>query len=155
MARIDVGDEAPGFSLDGTGDRSYSLSEYRGEWTILAFYPGDFTPVCTRQFCSYRDADDRLDTLKASVLGISPQSVASHERFSRRYELTVPLLADTDKEVCSAYGVLRAGQVRRSVFILDPEGIVRYRHSAILGLSYKDVDHLAGSLARAREAAAP
>jgi peroxiredoxin Q/BCP len=154
LARIDVGDEAPGFSLDGTGNRSYSLSEHRGEWVILAFYPGDFTPVCTRQFCSYRDAGDRLDTLMASVMGISPQSVSSHERFAERYELTVPLLADPDKEVCSAYGVLRAGQVRRSIFILDPEGIVRYRHSAILGLSYKDIDHLASSLARAREAAA-
>jgi len=153
MARIEVGDEALDFTLAGTEGRSYSLAEHRGEWLILAFYPGDFTPVCTRQFCSYRDGGDRLETLRASVLGISPQSIGSHKRFAERYELTVPLLADPDKRVCAAYGVLFGGQVRRSVFIIDSEGIVRYRHSAILGLSYRDVDHLAEALARAREAA--
>jgi peroxiredoxin Q/BCP len=155
MAPVEVGDQAPDFRLEGTGGRTYALADYRGGWLILAFYPGDFTPVCTRQFCSYRDAGDRLDTLGAVVLGISPQSVSSHERFSERYELTVPLLADPDKLVCAAYGVLRVGQVRRSVFIVDPGGIVRYRHSATLGLTFKDVDHLAGALERARQATAP
>jgi peroxiredoxin Q/BCP len=153
LARIDVGDEAPDFTLEGTGDRSYSLAEFRGEWLILAFYPGDFTPTCTRQFCSYRDAADQLDTLGASVLGISPQSVDSHKRFTERYGLSVPLLADPEKDVCAAYGVLLAGQVRRSVFVIDPEGIVRYRHSALLGISYKDVEALADALADARAAA--
>jgi peroxiredoxin Q/BCP len=152
MSRIEAGDAAPDFTLEGSGDRSYALGEYRGEWLILAFYPGDFTPVCTRQFCSYRDAGDRLDALGAAVLGVSPQSVGSHERFAERYGLTIPLLADPDKLVCADYGVLWAGQVRRSVFIIDPAGIVRYRHSATLGLTYRSVDQLAAALGRAREA---
>ena len=62
MSRIEIGDEAPDFELAGTGDRTYRLPDLHGSWVILAFYPGDFTPVCTRQFCSYRDAADHLRT---------------------------------------------------------------------------------------------
>jgi thioredoxin-dependent peroxiredoxin len=151
MARIDVGDRAPGFELQGTGGRIYSLDDCRGAWLVLAFYPGDFTPVCTRQFCSYRDAADRLDQLEATVWGVSPQSIDSHERFRSKYELTVPLLADPERRVIRAYGVLGpAGLVRRSIFIVDPDGIVRYRHVALLGLHYRDVDSLRNALAGAR-----
>jgi thioredoxin-dependent peroxiredoxin len=151
MARIGVGDMAPDFKLRGSGDREYRLADCRGRWVVLAFYPGDFTPVCTRQFCSYRDAADRLDQLDATVWGISPQSIDSHERFQAEYELTVPLLADPDREVIRAYGVLGpAGLVRRSIFIIDPEGIVRYRHVALLGLHYRDVDSLGDALEQAR-----
>ena len=106
MARIAVGDEAPDFDLEGTEGRRYRLADCRGHWLVLAFYPGDFTPVCTRQFCSYRDAADRLDDLDATVWGISPQSVESHERFRREHGLTVPLLSDPDRAVIRAYGVL-------------------------------------------------
>src|SRR3954467_15899752 len=151
MARIDVGDPAPDFELFGSGDRRYHLADTRGSWLLLAFYPGDFTPVCTRQFCSYRDAADRLDELDADVLGISPQSLDSHERFRARHGRTVPLLADPDRSTIRAYGVLGpGGLVRRSIFIVDPEGIVRYRHVALLGLHYRDVDSLGDSLDRVR-----
>jgi thioredoxin-dependent peroxiredoxin len=151
MATIDVGDTAPEFALAGTGGRTYRLSEYRGRWVILAFYPGDFTLVCTRQFCSYRDGDDRLDELGVEVLGISPQSVDSHDRFTAKHDLTVPLLADEDREVIRAYGVgAPGGLVRRSIFIVDPEGIVRYRHIAWLGLHYKDIGALSEALATVR-----
>jgi thioredoxin-dependent peroxiredoxin len=151
MGRIDVGDVAPGFELQGTGGRTYRLDDFRGRWLVLAFYPGDFTPVCTRQFCSYRDAGDRLGELDAQVVGISPQSIDSHERFRDEYELTVPLLADPDRSVIRAYGVLgRAGLVRRSIFIVDPEGIVRYRHVALLGLRYEDAEDLKGALSSVR-----
>lgn len=147
MARIGVGDTAPDFDLEGTGGRRYKLADCHGGWVVLAFYPGDFTPVCTRQFCSYRDAADRLDQLDATVWGISPQSMESHERFQQEYGLTVPLLADPDREVIRAYGVLGpAGLVRRSVFMVDPEGTVRYRHVALLGLHYRDVDALRSAL---------
>lgn len=143
MPKVDVGEPAPDFELPGTGDRSYKLSEYRGQWVVLAFYPGDFTPVCTRQFCSYRDGDDHLNELGAEMLGISPQSIDSHERFIAEHGLTVPLLADEDRKVLRAYGVLApGGVVRRSIFIVDPEGIVRFRHVALLGLHYKDVTDL-------------
>jgi peroxiredoxin Q/BCP len=151
MAKVNVGDEAPEFELAGTGERTYRLSDYRGRWVILAFYPGDFTLVCTRQFCSYRDGDDRLDELDAEVLGISPQSVDSHDRFVAKHDLTVPLLADFEREVIRAYGVGGpGGLVRRSIFIVDPEGIVRYRHVALLGLHYKDVSALGEALAAVR-----
>jgi peroxiredoxin Q/BCP len=154
VAKIEIGDAAPAFELTGTGGKTYRLSDYRGDWVILAFYPGDFTPVCTRQFCSYRDGADRLDELNAKVLGISPQSIDSHDRFAAEYRLTIPLLADPDRRVVKAYGVLGpAGIVRRSVFMVDPAGIVRYRHVALLGLHYKDVAALGSALTRARREA--
>ena len=110
--------------------------------------------MCTRRFCSYRDAADHLDALDAEVLGISPQSVASHERFVAEHGLTVALLSDPEHTTARAYGVVApGGLVRRSIFIIDPEGTVRYRHVALLGLRYKDVEHLAGALALARDAA--
>ena len=148
MSNVDVGEPAPDFELPGTDARTYKLSDMRGGWVVLAFYPGDFTPVCTSQFCSYRDGDDRLDELGVEVLGISPQSVESHERFVAKHGLTVPLLADEDRGVLRTYGVLApGGVVRRSIFIVDPEGIVRFRHKAVLGLHYKDVSDLSEALA--------
>lgn len=155
MSKIGIGDQAPNFALEGASGKLWKLAELRGEWVVLAFYPGDFTPVCTRQFCSYRDAADRLDDLDATVLGISPQSIDSHERFTAEHKLTVPLLTDPDHRTARAYGIVGAGGlVRRSIFIVDPQGIVRYRHVALLGLRYKDVEHLANALALARGAAA-
>jgi thioredoxin-dependent peroxiredoxin len=155
VARVDVGDQAPDFRLPASGGAAHSLSDYRGRWVILAFYPGDFTPVCTRQFCSYRDGADRLDELGVDVLGISPQSVESHDRFTEEYGLTVPLLADRDRATIRAYGVAGpGGLVRRSVFVIDPQGVVRYRHAALLGIHYKDVSALADALERARAGAA-
>lgn len=105
MAKVDVGDVAPDFELPGSGGRTYRLSEHRGGNVVLAFYPGDATPVCTKQFCSYRDKADRLDRLDAVVWGISPQSVESHEHWIEAQELSVPLLADEDLAVARSYGV--------------------------------------------------
>ena len=82
MAKLSEGDKAPSFELQGTGGKLYSLADYLGDsGVILAFYPGDFTPGCTKQFCSYRDDGDRIESLGVPVLGISPQDVDSHERF--------------------------------------------------------------------------
>jgi thioredoxin-dependent peroxiredoxin len=149
MAKLSVGDKAPPFELAGTGGRSYSLSEYHGKGVILAFYPGDFTPVCTKQFCSYRDDGDRIEALGVPMLGISPQSVESHERFAEEHGLTVPLLSDVGKRVARSYGVLGpGGYLRRSIFLVDGEGIVGYRQVALFGLRYQDV----GDLERAVEA---
>ncbi len=148
MAKLRVGQSAPAFQLEGTGGRTYSLSDYAGKRLILAFYPGDFTPVCTKQFCSYREDGDRIESLGVEMVGISPQSVESHERFSAEHRLTVPLLSDPGKRVAKAYGVVGPGGfIRRSIFLVD-DGVVRYRHVALFGLRYQDV----GDLERAIEA---
>jgi peroxiredoxin Q/BCP len=147
MAKPKVGDQAPDFALPGTGGKTYRLSDYRGRKLILAFYPGDFTAVCTKQLCSYRDQGEKLDGLGADVLGISPQSVESHERFTEEKRLNVPLLADEDKEVARAYGVLAGPMVRRAVFIIDEQGVIRHRKVTLAGLTYESVDDLEHALA--------
>lgn len=148
MAKASVGKPAPDFKLSGTGDRTYSLSDYGETGVILAFYPGDFTPVCTKQFCSYRDDGDRIEELGMPMLGISPQSVDSHERFADSNGLRVPLLSDPGKKVAKAYGVLGPGGfVRRAVFLIDSDGIVRYRQVALFGLRYQDVGDLERAVA--------
>ncbi len=147
MAKLKVGDQAPEFELPGTGDRTYRLCDYRGRKVILAFYPGDFTAVCTKQFCSYRDQSDKLDGLGADVLGISPQSVDSHERFVGEKRLNVPLLADEDKEVARAYGVLAGPIVRRAIFVIDEQGVIRHRKVTLASLTYESVDDLENAVA--------
>jgi peroxiredoxin Q/BCP len=147
VAKLKVGDPAPDFELPGTGGKTYRLSDYRGRKLVLAFYPGDFTPTCTRQFCSYRDQGEKLDELGADMLGISPQSVESHERFTQEKSLNVPLLADEDKAVAKAYGILAGPMLRRAIFVVDEEGIVRYRKVALAGLTYESVDDLERAVA--------
>jgi peroxiredoxin Q/BCP len=147
VAKLNVGDAAPDFELPGTGDKTYRLADYRGRKLVLAFYPGDFTAVCTKQFCSYRDQGERLEGLGAEVLGISPQSVESHERFTEEKRLNVPLLADEDKAVARAYGVLAGPMVRRAIFVIDEEGIVRHRKVTLAGLTFESVDDLERAVA--------
>ena len=101
-----VGDRAPDFDLEGTNG-PFRLSEHRGERVVLLFYPGDETPVCTKQFCSYRDRGDDMAGLDATVVGISAQDVESHRKFTEHHRLNVPLLADVDKSVAKSYGALR------------------------------------------------
>jgi peroxiredoxin Q/BCP len=163
MAKLDVGDAAPGFELPGTGGKTYKLSDYRGKNVVLAFYPGDQTTVCTKQFCSYRDNSDRIDQLDAEVLGISPQSVDSHEHWVEEQTLNVPLLADEDLSVSKRYGVtawlgplarftelkdVPGGRyIMRSIFVIDGEGIVRHKHVSRTGSTYQSVDDLEQAVA--------
>jgi peroxiredoxin Q/BCP len=147
VAKLNLGDRAPEFELPGTGGKTYRLADYRGRKLVIAFYPGDFTAVCTKQFCSYRDNADKLDGLGADVLGISPQSVESHERFTEEKRLNVPLLADEDKSVARAYGVLAGPMVRRAIFVIDEEGVVRHRKVTLAGLTYESADDLERALA--------
>lgn len=146
---LSVGDLAPDFELPGTGDRTYRLSDHRGRNVVLVFYPGDETPVCTKQLCSYNDQFSQFERLDAVVLAVSAQDVASHERFRAKHGFSFPLLADVDKTVAAAYGVLGPlGFVRRSVVIVGPDGTVRYVHRALAGLTYRSVDELAAALER-------
>src|SRR3954449_1384187 len=163
MAKLDVGDKAPDFELPGTGEKTYRLADYRGRNLILAFYPGDATTVCTKQFCDYRDQGDRLDELDAEVLGISPQSVDSHEHWAKEQELNLPLLADEDLAVSKSYGVTGwlgplarftelnetpgGRYVQRAVFVIDGDGIVRYRHVSRTGATFQTVDDLERAVA--------
>jgi thioredoxin-dependent peroxiredoxin len=140
---VGIGDRAPDFTLNGTGGRSYSLAEYRGKPVVLVFYPGDDTPVCTKQLNSYNNDLEEFTQVGAQVLAISAQDVASHEKFSSKHNFQFPLLADTDKAVAALYGTLGPlGFPRRSVFVIDGEGIVRYAHRAIAGLTYRPVSEL-------------
>jgi peroxiredoxin Q/BCP len=155
MGEAKEGHPAPDFELLGTPDGTYRLAEYRGRWLVLAFYPGDFTATCTKQFCSYRDHAEELESLNAVVLGISPQSVDSHERFRAKHGLNVPLLADEDKRVARAYGVLGpGGYLRRAIIIIDPEGVVRYRDVSLVGMSYRSVEEIGAELGALRRQAA-
>jgi peroxiredoxin len=138
-----VGDIAPDFDLPGTGDRSYKLSERRGHPVVVVFYPGDDTPVCTKQLSSYTNDIGRFEDVGADVLAISPQDVASHEQFAAKHGFKFPLLSDTDKKVAQAYGTLGPlGFYRRSVFVVDGEGVIRYAHRAIAGLTYRSTDEI-------------
>jgi thioredoxin-dependent peroxiredoxin len=141
-----VGEEAPDFELPGT-QGTFRLSEHRGERIVLLFYPGDNTMVCTKQFCSYRDRADDFGDLHATVVGISSQDLSSHEGFSAKHSLNVPLLADVDKKVAKAYGAFSARLgTKRAVIVIDEDGIVRHRHDHLLGLDYQSVDDLKAAL---------
>jgi peroxiredoxin Q/BCP len=141
-----VGEPAPDFTLEGT-DGPFTLSEHRGERVVLLFYPGDDTPVCTRQFCSYRDNAEAFAALDATVVGISSQSVDSHESFTAEHGLNVPLLADEDGEVAKAYGAhTPVVGTKRVAIIVDERGVVRYRHDHLLGLDFQSVDDIREAL---------
>jgi peroxiredoxin Q/BCP len=142
-----VGERAPDFELQGTSG-PFKLSEHRGERVVLLFYPGDNTVVCTKQFCSYRDRAEDLALLNATVVGISAQSVESHQGFIAKNNLNVPLLADVDKAVAKAYGAVMpgVGSTARAVIVIDEQGVVRDRHDHRLGLDYQTVDELKTAL---------
>src|SRR4051794_12360950 len=142
-----AGDNAPDFELDGTDGR-FKLSDHRGERVVLLFYPGDFSPVCTKQFCSYAARADEFDSLDATVVGISAQSVDRHQEFQSANSIPVPLLADVDKHVAKAYGVTQPILgTRRAVVIVDENGRIAYRHVHALGLDFQTVDELREALA--------
>lgn len=144
---VGVGDPAPPFELAGTGGQRYTLADYRGRPVVLVFYPGDDTPVCTKQLNSYNDDLAQFTEMDAQVLGISAQDVATHEAFSSKHGFEFPLLADPDKAVAGLYGTLGPiGFPRRSIFIIDADGIIRYTHRAIAGLTFRPVKELIGEL---------
>jgi peroxiredoxin len=150
---VAIGEQAPGFTLVGTdgtaaGHRAYTLEEYRGEPVVLVFYPADNSPVCTRQLRAYTEDISSFAAVGAQVLALSPQSVVAHDEFAEANDgFAFPLLADTDKEVGAAYGILGpVGFYRRSVFVIDPAGTVRWLHRATAGLSFRSVDEIVAAV---------
>jgi len=140
------GHSAPDFTLlDGDG-AEWRLSDQRGRVVVLLFYPGDETPVCTRQMCSVRDRWEDYAATGAEVVGISTNSVESHKNFAEHHDLPLRLLADTDRQVADMYGAqsLIPGKVARSVFVINREGVITYRDVRPLGLFRpKDDDTIA------------
>ncbi|MCW2678929.1 MAG: alkyl hydroperoxide reductase/Thiol specific antioxidant/Mal allergen [Frankiales bacterium] len=132
---------APDFTLPAwtaEGRTTLTLSAQTSP-VVLAFYPGDDTPVCTRQLCSYQDDLGMLSDLGAVLWGISSQDLDSHERFAARRGLTFPLLSDEDKAVHALYGAKGLmGLPKRAVVVVDAAGVVRFHHASQVGLTYQD-----------------
>lgn len=151
----EIGQVAPDFTLPGiqlTGSEvsqsEYRLSQHRGQPLVLAFYPGDNTAVCTRQLCSYTSGLESFTGFGAAVWAISPQGLASHEGFARKHGLAFPLLADEDLAVARLYGISMAGVgLRRSVFVIDASGVLRWKHVTLVGLTYPAASTISAQLA--------
>ncbi|HUF33577.1 MAG TPA: peroxiredoxin [Acidimicrobiales bacterium] len=144
---VAVGDRAPHFSLASTGGKVCTLDGFRGGPVVLVFYPGANTPVCTTQLRSYSEDIDDFTDLGAAVLAISPQGIDSQEAFADKHGFAFPLLADADKSVGEAYGVLGPlGFYRRSIFVVDGDGVIRYAHRAIAGLTFRKTDELVAAV---------
>ena len=148
---VQVGDQAPDFKLrDGNGNQ-WSLADQRGKTVVLLFYPGDETPICTRQMCSVRDRWEDYSSTGAEVVGLSTDSVESHKKFAEHHELPLRLLSDAGGEVARQYGAqsLIPGKVARSVFVIDREGMIRYRDVRPLGLFRPKDDDVLKAIAAA------
>jgi thioredoxin-dependent peroxiredoxin len=151
----DTGRTPPDFTLPGVvlkdGDAveaEYTLSAHRGRPVVLAFYPGDNTSVCTRQLCSYTSGLESFTNFGADVWAISPQGLASHEQFARKHSLAFPLLADEGLKVSRLYGITLGGAgLRRSVFVIDAEGILRWKHVTLVGFKFPPVETISAQLA--------
>lgn len=129
---IEPGQKAPAFTLDADGGRKVRLSEQAGSPVVLYFYPADDTPGCTKEACAFRDAGAELKKLGAKVFGVSPDDVASHDKFRDKFKLNFPLLADPDHAVAEKYGAWREKNmygkksmgVQRSTYLIDAKGKV-------------------------------
>jgi peroxiredoxin Q/BCP len=155
MGALEIGDRAPQFRLpgmrmvDGRFEHAeYSLDARRDGPVVLAFYPLDQSKVCTEQMCSYQDDFAGFEELGAEVWGISLQGVESHEEFARKNGLTFPLLADHRDGVGKAYGVALGGILRRSVFIIDVDNVIRWKHVAMLGFTYRRASEIKDQILR-------
>jgi peroxiredoxin Q/BCP len=130
---VEAGQPAPDFTLPDQHGQPVTLSKLRGSPVVLYFYPKDDTPGCTREACAFRDARAAYAEAGARVVGVSPDAVAAHKKFSDKYELKFTLVADTERAVCRAYGVWQEKTlygktsmgVVRTTFLIDAEGVVR------------------------------
>lgn len=130
---IEIGDKAPDFTLSTDGNGKVSLSKLRGQKVVLYFYPKDDTSGCTAEACGFRDSFPKFGKIEAAVIGISKDSVASHDKFKKKYELPFTLASDADGKVCEAYGVWveksmygrKYMGIERATFLIDEKGVVR------------------------------
>lgn len=138
-----IGDPAPAFSLPSTQGSVVSLAQLKGRKVVLYFYPADDTPTCTKQACAFRDAHPDYDCAGAVVLGVSPDDLAAHDKFRRKFKLPFTLLSDPDHITASAYGVWQQKSmfghkymgIVRSTFVIDTAGKIAaiYRNIRVKG----------------------
>ena len=147
---LETGQPAPDFSLADDAGETFELAERRGRWTLLVFYPGDDTPVCTRQLCEYRDGIEEFAELDVDVIGISADDAESHRRFKQKRDLPFRLLSDSDLDVADAFGCRGALGMKRGVFLLDPELVCRYAHVESVALFRRRRDELVEVIRAAR-----
>ena len=137
-----VGEQAIDFELKDDQGQLRRLDEWKGQKLLLVFYPGDNTPVCTSQLCDYRDGISDFRDLGAAVLGISPDGVDSHQKFKAKHKLPFPLLSDPDLEVADAWGCKGMLGMKRAVFLLDENQLVRYEHIESLAIFRRKSEEL-------------
>lgn len=133
MAELSVGDKAPAFTLPMSAEGTVALSDYRGNSVILYFYPKDDTPGCTQEACDFRDNLKAFQKARAKIIGISRDDIKKHNKFSEKYGLNFPLLADTEGKVCEKYGVWvekslygkKYMGIERATFLIDGKGAIR------------------------------
>jgi peroxiredoxin Q/BCP len=117
-----VGTIAPSFTVKDTDGNTVTLSDFAGKTVVLYFYPKDDTPGCTKEACSFRDATDEYKNKDIVVLGVSTDTEASHKKFTEKYSLSFPLLADVDKAITTAYDVDGGGYAKRVTYVIDGSG---------------------------------
>jgi len=148
---LQQGNKAPEFELPDQDGNKFRLADHDG-WLLLVFYPGDDTPVCTRQLCEYRDGFEEFQGLGVEVVGISADDAESHQKFRQRRELPFRLLSDEDLAVAGQYGCKGMLGMKRGVFLLDPERICRYAHVEAVAVFRRGRDELLEAIRTAQSA---
>jgi len=131
---LTAGTTAPAISAPTQGDGTWKLKDAKGQWVVLYFYPKDDTSGCTAEACDFRDSMKRLKKLQVQVVGVSPDSTKSHDKFASKYDLTFPLLSDEDKTICQAYDVWKQKSmygrtymgVERTTYLINPKGKIAH-----------------------------
>ncbi len=148
---LQVNDPAPSFELADETGSVFSLDQHRGETLLLVFYPGDDTPVCTRQLCDYRDGIEAFEGLGVRVVGISRDDADSHRAFKEKHQLPFTLLSDPDLEVAAQYDSKGMLGMKRSLFLVGPEGRIRYRHVESLPVFRRAREEVLAEIEKLRE----
>lgn len=121
---VNVGQKAIDFTLKSSEKKLVSLSDYRGAYILLYFYPKNYTPGCTKEACEFRDQYSAFERLNAKVIGISNDDTSSHETFAAQYSLPFTLLSDPSYKTSSDYGVWKTKKILGTTFIIDPDGLI-------------------------------
>ena len=132
MTQTNIGDTVPNFEAKATGDKTIQLSDYRGKYVVLYFYPKDSTPGCTQEGQDFRDNIDKFTALDAVILGVSRDSLKSHENFKCKQEFPFDLISDNEETLCRLFDVIKMKNIygkqvqgiERSTFLIDPLGVL-------------------------------